>query len=219
MPPVVRILGSGGHSLLDDNPCAAPQIGRVDDPFDSVTTLNPGPVALQYREGSARAPGHWYVMATESGQLLPAAGAYNVIVNGAQALDFQAGQFAPYAVRGRVRVESCGRTPETVRLCARPIVVFGLLETIAEQFDGPLSAVGQQAAVQCIRAATEYAGIGLSDGGVQTIALGLAAAAASRVSVRAQHIGSAAQGLFRQVRVSRCGRCAYDAYTQKKATA
>lgn len=95
MPPVVRILGSGGYPLLDHNPCAAPQIGRVDDPFDSVTTLNPVPVALQYREGSARAPGHWYVMATESGQLLPAAGAYNVIVNGAQALDCQAGQFAP----------------------------------------------------------------------------------------------------------------------------
>jgi len=31
MPPVVRILGSGGYPLLDDNPCAAPQIGRVDD--------------------------------------------------------------------------------------------------------------------------------------------------------------------------------------------
>ncbi|MEZ5455910.1 MAG: hypothetical protein R3F04_07330 [Lysobacteraceae bacterium] len=83
------------HPLLDDNPCAAPQISRVDDPFDSVTTLNPIPFALQYREGSAQVPGHWYVMSTESGQPLPAAGAYNVIVNGAQALDCQAGQFAP----------------------------------------------------------------------------------------------------------------------------
>ncbi len=95
MPPVVRILGSGGHPLLDEKPSAAPQIGRVDDPFDSVTTLNPVPVALQYREGSAQAPGHWYVMATGSGQLLPAAGVYNLRVNGAQALDCQAGQFAP----------------------------------------------------------------------------------------------------------------------------
>lgn len=34
-------------------------------------------------------------MATESGQLLPAAGANNVIVNGAQALDCQAGKSAP----------------------------------------------------------------------------------------------------------------------------
>ncbi len=97
---------------------------------------------------------------------------------------------------------------------ARPIVVFGLLETIAEQFDGPLSAVGQQAAVQCIWAAAEYPRIGLSNSGVQTIALGLAAAAASRVGVRGQHIGSAAQRLFRPVRVSRCGRCAYEAYTE-----
>lgn len=86
-------LGSGGgrelrleHPLLDGNDCAAPQLMRVDDPFDGVTTVNDVPLALDYRAGYGGAPGRWHVVAEGPGTpAFPPDAAFNVLVPGAQA--------------------------------------------------------------------------------------------------------------------------------------
>ncbi|HZP66093.1 MAG TPA: choice-of-anchor Q domain-containing protein [Rudaea sp.] len=68
------------HRLLDDNPCAAPQVFR-----DSTTGVNDTALSVDYQRGSGGAPGHWYVVAEGSSAMFPAAAAFNVIVDGAQA--------------------------------------------------------------------------------------------------------------------------------------
>jgi hypothetical protein len=75
------------HPLLDDNPCATPVAGRVDDPDVGGSVDNPVPFALEYRGGTgAGAPGHWYIRAHGTGTpVFPARAAFNVIVDGAQA--------------------------------------------------------------------------------------------------------------------------------------
>jgi hypothetical protein len=73
------------HPLLDDNACAAPIVGRVN---------NPGPIvfdttafSLDYRAGAAGAPGRWFVLAEGGGvpASFPTGAAFNVIIDGAQA--------------------------------------------------------------------------------------------------------------------------------------
>lgn len=75
------------HPLLDDNPCATPIVGRVDDPDVAGSVDNPVPFALAYRTGTgAAAPGRWYIRAQGSGTpSFPGRSAFNVIIDGAQA--------------------------------------------------------------------------------------------------------------------------------------
>jgi hypothetical protein len=75
------------HPLLDDNPCAAPVIGRVDDPLDGLTVNNPQRHSLEYRAASGPgAPGRWFIVAEGSGTpVFPPNVAFNLIVDGAQA--------------------------------------------------------------------------------------------------------------------------------------
>lgn len=89
------------HRLLDDNACAAPLIGRTDDPLDSSTTLNTQGLSVEYRAPSGPgAPGRWFVVAEANtsvsaasnsvpdGAVTPAFppnAAFNLIVDGGQA--------------------------------------------------------------------------------------------------------------------------------------
>lgn len=75
------------HPLLDDTPCAAPVVGRVDDPLDGLTVNNPQRYSLEYRAASgAGAPGRWFIVAEGSGTpVFPPNVAFNLIVDGAQA--------------------------------------------------------------------------------------------------------------------------------------
>ncbi len=75
------------HPLLDDNPCAAPVVGRVDDPLDGLAVSNPQRYSLEYRAASgAGAPGRWFIVAEGSGTpVFPPNVAFNLIVDGAQA--------------------------------------------------------------------------------------------------------------------------------------
>jgi hypothetical protein len=75
------------HPLLDDNACAAPVVGRVDDPLDGLTVNNPQRYSLEYRAASgAGAPGRWFIVAEGSGTpVFPPNVAFNLIVDGAQA--------------------------------------------------------------------------------------------------------------------------------------
>jgi hypothetical protein len=68
------------HRLLDDNPCAAPQVFR-----DSTSVVNDTALSVQYVRGTGGAPGHWFVVAEGSGATFPAGAVFNVIVDGAQA--------------------------------------------------------------------------------------------------------------------------------------
>jgi hypothetical protein len=68
------------HRLLDDNPCAAPQVFR-----DSGAGVNDVALSVQFVRGANGAPGHWYVVAEGSGAMFPAGAVFNVIVDGAQA--------------------------------------------------------------------------------------------------------------------------------------
>jgi len=75
------------HPLLDDNACAAPVVGRVDDPLDGLSVNNPQRYSLEYRAASgAGAPGRWFIVAEGSGTpVFPPNVAFNLIVDGAQA--------------------------------------------------------------------------------------------------------------------------------------
>lgn len=76
------------HPLLDGNPCAAPIVGRVDDPDVAGDTPNPTPFGVAYESPSGPgAPGRWVVVAdAPSGTPTFAAGAaFNVIIDGDQA--------------------------------------------------------------------------------------------------------------------------------------
>lgn len=75
------------HPLLDDNACAAPVVGRVDDPLDGLTVNNPQRYSLEYRAASgAGAPGRWFIVAEGSvAPVFPPNVAFNLIVDGAQA--------------------------------------------------------------------------------------------------------------------------------------
>lgn len=74
------------HQLLDDNACAAPIVGRVNQPgmpqvFDTTA------FSLDYRAGTAGSPGRWFVLAENAGApaSIPEGAAFNVIIDGAQA--------------------------------------------------------------------------------------------------------------------------------------
>ena len=73
------------HPLLDDNACAAPIVGRVNSPGPVV--LNATSFSLDYRAGTAGAPGRWYVLAEGGGApaSFPSGAAFNVIIDGEQA--------------------------------------------------------------------------------------------------------------------------------------
>ncbi|MBK9496181.1 MAG: hypothetical protein IPO08_17095 [Xanthomonadales bacterium] len=89
------------HRLLDDNACAAPLIGRTDDPLDSNTTLNAQGFSVEYRAPSGPgAPGRWFVVAEANTSVsapsnpitegvavpsFPPNAAFNLIVDGGQA--------------------------------------------------------------------------------------------------------------------------------------
>lgn len=74
------------HRLLDDNPCAAPQVTRVDNPYDALITTDDVPYALAYQNGTAGAPGHWYLYASGgAGSAFFANAEFNVMVYGPQA--------------------------------------------------------------------------------------------------------------------------------------
>ncbi|OPZ13125.1 MAG: hypothetical protein BWZ07_00817 [Alphaproteobacteria bacterium ADurb.BinA280] len=89
------------HRLLDDNACAAPLIGRTDDPLDSNTTLNAQGFSVEYRAPSGLgAPGRWFVVAEANTSVsapsnpitegvavpsFPPNAAFNLIVDGGQA--------------------------------------------------------------------------------------------------------------------------------------
>jgi hypothetical protein len=77
------------HSLLDNNPCAAPVVGYsyIDSETPRAVQTAATPFALEYRDGSEGAPGHWYAVATEASSF-PMFGIYqrfNIILDGAQA--------------------------------------------------------------------------------------------------------------------------------------
>lgn len=76
--PVARL--ALPHRLLDDNPCAAPQVFR-----DSSAAANDVALSVQFVSGANGAPGHWYVVAEGSGAMFPAGATFNVIADGAQA--------------------------------------------------------------------------------------------------------------------------------------
>jgi hypothetical protein len=74
------------HPLLDDNACAAPQVTRVDDPFNPAVVNDDVPLSVQYVAGAAGAPGHWFIVAEGAGSpTFPAGAGFNVMVPGAQA--------------------------------------------------------------------------------------------------------------------------------------
>lgn len=76
------------HPLLDGNPCAAPIVGRVDDPDVPGDTPNPTPFGVVFDPPSGPgAPGRWLVVAdAPSGTPTFAANsAFNVIIDGDQA--------------------------------------------------------------------------------------------------------------------------------------
>ncbi|MFN7784075.1 MAG: choice-of-anchor Q domain-containing protein [Lysobacterales bacterium] len=76
------------HPLLDSNPCAAPIVGRVDDPDVAGDITNPTPFGVVFDPPSGPgAPGRWVVVAdAPSGTPTLAAGsAFNVIIDGDQA--------------------------------------------------------------------------------------------------------------------------------------
>jgi hypothetical protein len=81
------------HPLLDDNPCAAPLVGRGDDSGDALHIANPTPFALEYRAGGAGVPGHWFVRSATAAAF-PAGSAFSVQINGRQALGCAATNFA-----------------------------------------------------------------------------------------------------------------------------
>lgn len=76
------------HPLLDGNACAAPIVGRVDDPDAAGDITNPTPFGVVFEPPSGPgAPGRWVVVAdAPSGTPTFAAGsAFNVIIDGDQA--------------------------------------------------------------------------------------------------------------------------------------
>jgi hypothetical protein len=75
------------HILLDDNPCTAPQVTRVDTPFTSVGLVDDNvPLSVDYSAGIGAAPGHWVIRAEGIGSpTFPAGAAFNVLVPGTQA--------------------------------------------------------------------------------------------------------------------------------------
>lgn len=76
------------HPLLDGNPCAAPIVGRVDDPDVTGDLNNPTAFGVAYAPASGPgAPGRWVVRAdAESGSpTFPAGSSFNVIIDGDQA--------------------------------------------------------------------------------------------------------------------------------------
>lgn len=75
------------HRLLDDNPCAAPVAGRVDDPLDAGNIGNPQRFSVAYRPPSGPgAAGRWTLVAEGGGAPgFPVGAGFNVIVDGAQA--------------------------------------------------------------------------------------------------------------------------------------
>lgn len=74
------------HLLLDNNPCAAPQVTRVDNPSDPAIVFDDVPLSVQYVPGVAGAPGHWFIVAEGAGTpVFPIGAGFNVMVPGAQA--------------------------------------------------------------------------------------------------------------------------------------
>jgi hypothetical protein len=75
------------HFLLDDNPCAAPQVSRVDTPLTSAGLVDDDvPLSVDYSAGIGAAPGHWFIRAEGIGSpAFPAGAAFNVLVPGTQA--------------------------------------------------------------------------------------------------------------------------------------
>jgi hypothetical protein len=71
------------HPMLTDTPCAAPSVGRADNPDTTATVANTTPYTVGYRAPSGPgAPGRWFVIA-EAGAL-PANAAFHLIVDGQQ---------------------------------------------------------------------------------------------------------------------------------------
>ncbi len=75
------------HPRLDDNPCAAPQVTRVDDPLNPSVINDDVPFGVQYVSGAgAGAPGHWNIVAEGAGTpTFPLSAGFNIMVPGAQA--------------------------------------------------------------------------------------------------------------------------------------
>jgi hypothetical protein len=72
------------HRWLDDTPCAAPQVTRLDNPLSPTLVNNDVPLAVDYVTGYGGAPGHWMIVAEGSGTpVFPAGAAFNVMVPGA----------------------------------------------------------------------------------------------------------------------------------------
>jgi len=72
--------------LLDENPCAAPQVTRADDPYTAAVVHDDIPFVLAYRHDVPAAPGHWYLYAVGSGATaFPAGAGFNIAIPGAQA--------------------------------------------------------------------------------------------------------------------------------------
>ncbi|HEX6834245.1 MAG TPA: hypothetical protein VF132_11985, partial [Rudaea sp.] len=74
------------HPLLDDNACAAPIVGRVNQ-TGSPPVFDTLAFSADYRAGAAGAPGRWFITAETDGAAasFPAGAAFNVIIDGAQA--------------------------------------------------------------------------------------------------------------------------------------
>lgn len=90
------------HPLLDDNDCAAPIVGRADDPDLAGDTANPTRLSLAYRPPSGPgAPGRWFVVAEGAGTpTFPAGSAFHVIVHGPQANRCRAPRIDPLFANG-----------------------------------------------------------------------------------------------------------------------
>jgi hypothetical protein len=72
--------------LLDDNPCAAPQVTRADDAFTAAVVHDDVPFVLAYRHDVPAAPGYWYLYAAGGGaSVFPAGAGSNIAIPGAQA--------------------------------------------------------------------------------------------------------------------------------------
>lgn len=83
------------HPYLDDNPCAAPMVGRTTSPDGGPQPANAAAFALQYEVGWDGAPGRWLVRAVGAGSpTFPANAAFAVIVDGNQAIGCNAATFA-----------------------------------------------------------------------------------------------------------------------------
>jgi hypothetical protein len=83
------------HPFLDDNACAAPQVGRGDDPGDGVRVANATPFSVEYVPSWSGFTGRWMIRAEGSGSpTFPAGAAFNVIVEGNQAIGCNAAAFA-----------------------------------------------------------------------------------------------------------------------------